>query len=164
MIYSDYLWWYAMAFSNRHSSAEAPSFWFWTQESRELQESQEAKSDFIPDEFLFWEGVLSVLIISKAGLHFAWSFVCIDKLMKLIMGLPSDPVTVFDVRPAWRCLRIGSTVAPLHLRGFTVLRALQSPGWSHLWKVPCFGQPQLASAYNYGRKELMEISSSISRC
>lgn len=62
MIYSDYIWWYAMAFSNRHSSAEAPSFWFWTQESRELQESQEAKSDFIPDEFLFWEGVLSVLI------------------------------------------------------------------------------------------------------
>lgn len=64
------------------------------------------------------------------------------------MGLPSDPVTVFDVRPAWRRLRIGSTVAPLHLRGFTVLRALQSPGWAHLWKVPCFGQPQLASAYN----------------
>ena len=65
------------------------------------------------------------------------------------MGPPSDPVTVFDVvRPAWRRLRIGSTVAPLHLRGFTVLRALQSPGWSHLSKVPCFGQPQLASAYN----------------
>lgn len=97
-------------------------------------------------EKVYW--VYWLLIISKAGLHFAWSFVCIDKLIKLIMGLPSDPVTVFDVRPAWRCLRIGSTVAPLHLRGFTVLRALQSPGWSHLWKVPCFGQPQLASAYN----------------
>eukprot|EP00434_Breviolum_minutum_P009519 symbB.v1.2.008379.t1/scaffold525.1/size192214/4 len=29
------------------------SIWFPSKESRELQESQEAKSDFIPDEFLF---------------------------------------------------------------------------------------------------------------